>query len=505
MQTVRDLRHLAGGRDVAHRVQRVEAFLGDVDQPRLGDAGALHDSIEQVLEIVAQVADGAHAGEPRAALDGVQVALQGTHRLRGTGAGAPRGHCTLGFLQDLGGFLAEQREDLGIERLHRRQRDGRAGFGAHLVLLVQRADGGGEFLVRGTRRLAFIERLDHCGDGVHRAAHQRETGLGQSDMVVMQPAQVFVERPRDDHGGRHVSHVGAAGEGVRGAVRRLGHGVGRGAQATAGDELAEVLEVAAGLAREDIAQHRVHLGDLGLGCRWLAFGFGLWLRLRPLAIGLAFGSDFGFGLRFAFGFGFGQRRGFRFDFCFRFSFGLEDRCLLGHAAFHERRQSLGRVGPVFRKGVGLHDPGLHVEAGSATGLELLDQHRHEADDPREKLHQRLGALDAALQHGVHQPLDGPGVFANQLGADHAAAALQGVEIPPHGAELRGVAVGDPARKVHADGLVQLARFLDEQLEQLRIRVLVALVHRRLGLRRRRRNRGQRRDFLVPSRHRKTRL
>ena len=100
------------------------------------------------------------------------------------------------------------------------------------------------------------------------------------------------------------------------------------------------------------------------------------------------------------------------------------------------------------------------------GGEFVHQLRQQGDHVVDHALDVLVRLDAAVEYAVEQVLDGPGQLADDQRADHAAAALEGVEgTADFGQRVLVVRIGAPARQVVADGLQHFAGFFDEDFQQ----------------------------------------
>ncbi len=181
------------------------------------------------------------------------------------------------------------------------------------------------------------------------------------------------------------------------------------------------LEMPGGFLREDVVQHRIHFQ-----CRLLLFcGLRRFFYRKYGCIGIAFGE------------------------CAR--------------ACHQQTDIAGRLG---------------------ADLELLDELRNGSRRLQDEIHHRRRPNQRAIDELVEQVFDGPAVLADPFRTDHAATALQGVERAPHGDQgFHVVGRVAPRRQVSLDRGDFLLRFLDEELEKLRIQVLRIL-----------RDNGQRHDF-----------
>ena len=89
----------------------------------------------------------------------------------------------------------------------------------------------------------------------------------------------------------------------------------------------------------------------------------------------------------------------------------------------------------------------------------------------QQLHHVRRALQRLVDHAIEQVLDRPRELADELRADHAAAALQRVERAAHVDAARpGPADSRPTREQALELRDLVLRFLDEQLEEFRIGV-----------------------------------
>ena len=106
---------LALRNDVAHAVQPVEARLQGVEHFLRGGHLPGFDQAHQRLELVAQVAHRADARHASAALERVYDALQLEYERIVAAILDPRGQGVVRRLQQLRGFLGEDRRDVRIE------------------------------------------------------------------------------------------------------------------------------------------------------------------------------------------------------------------------------------------------------------------------------------------------------------------------------------------------------------------------------------------------------
>ncbi|MND69791.1 hypothetical protein D3C80_612850 [compost metagenome] len=178
-------------------------------------------------------------------------------------------------------------------------------------------------------------------------------------------------------------HVGAALEGVQGALQFVGDRLWQLAIA-GGEEVRQRLEMRFGFGAEDLQQLRIE-------------------QLIVVAVGVV-------------GHGGSHRR----------------QCRFGHGGARQRLPVGQRVGRRRQ---------LVDIVALALGLAgiLLDQRRQEVDHLADQLQQRRVGLDAAIDDPVEHVLDRPGQLANHQGTDHAATALEGVEGPAYFGERLAVA------------------------------------------------------------------
>ena len=113
-----------------------------------------------------------------------------------------------------------------------------------------------------------------------------------------------------------------------------------------------------------------------------------------------------------------------------------------------------------------------VHLRRTAGFQLLEQRRQRGNGAGDHRENFRAARDGAVDQLIEQPLAGPGVLADAIGAHHAAAALERVEGAAQARER--VAIGVvlfPRREAATDIGDLLARLLDEGFEQIRIEPL----------------------------------
>ena len=279
-----------------------------VQQPgegRLGGEALLHQAFVEEFQFVGQIADRRHPGHARAALEGVQVALQAGQRIQILRIGQPVLEELGGtvedvarlFEEDLDHFLVQRVERLGLYRF--RLRRGRLVQGQRR--LVERIEGQFEGLElqqvvgqrieveRGFRqRRRRIQQRGQRGDPVRaRADLQRRSHLIQHADQCLVGRQGFLEEARIGgqallrHGGIHLRHrLAELGQrrqlGLPGALPERFHGGAQIAQragrrrliAPAGQQLLAVqqgVDMVAQMPTEQLGGVRLAAGALGLG------------------------------------------------------------------------------------------------------------------------------------------------------------------------------------------------------------------------------------------------
>ena len=89
------------------------------------------------------------------------------------------------------------------------------------------------------------------------------------------------------------------------------------------------------------------------------------------------------------------------------------------------RRRAGRLAT--RQGVRLGDRLDDIDAGITTGFELFDEFGHGGHRFAQQRHDVGRALERLVDDAIEQILDCPGELADELRADHAAAAFQRME------------------------------------------------------------------------------
>ena len=178
---------LPGGELVDHFRQPVVAAVQQVEQHRLHRQTVQGQGFVEGFQFMAQVAEGLDLGHAGAALERVQIALQGLDLQAVAGIGDPGVQAAAGGLKNVVGFFQEDRHQL---RVPRGAVGGRRGVG-----------GGGRVRCLAQHRLA--QRLDHRRGGFRfTAAAQRVDHVRQP---VVAPMQHIEQR------GRGCRLIGGAG------------------------------------------------------------------------------------------------------------------------------------------------------------------------------------------------------------------------------------------------------------------------------------------------------
>jgi hypothetical protein len=121
----------------------------------------------------------------------------------------------------------------------------------------------------------------------------------------------------------------------------------------------------------------------------------------------------------------------------------------------------------------------HIDARLGSILELIDELGQGRDGLPQKTHDRGRTRESVVENTVQQVLDGPRELTQLARTDHTAAAFECVERATHGHErlaIHGILV--PRREMALDLGQLLMSLLDEELDQLRIRVLRQSTHDR---------------------------
>ena len=365
----------------------------------------------------------------------------------------PRPQGIVRRLQELRSFLAEHGGDFNVHllapllarRLGGNLGHGRSCLGLRLELELELRLECSLEVFDARRQRAEVAGIgagavDGGDDGLHRRSHVGAHGaacLAQLAAVLVEVAHVAVERSGNLHGRSDTGHVGATVESVARPVQRLGDRIRRGMLVTVAQISLDHAEMPAGLLGEDLLQDRVH-GRLRGGLSGLRIGLRHLRHRLPTAAEQC-----------------GEQTG-----SFRTRAG-ESACR-GYQALNVNRRRRSR-------------------------LELLHQLRQRPHGHLEEPHHLGRADQRAVDEPVEKVLHRPGELADELGAHHPAAALQGVKRAPDCHQrLEVVGILCPHGKLLADGGDLLLGLLDEELDELGVEPiglvrLAGSVGRGLGL------------------------
>ena len=127
------------------------------------------------------------------------------------------------------------------------------------------------------------------------------------------------------------------------------------------------------------------------------------------------------------------------------------------------------------------DDARDVHFRRAAGFELLDQLRHRRHGFAQQRHHVGRAIQRLVDDAIEQVFDRPRELADELRADHAAAALQRVEGAAHvDQRVLVLRILVPQREQPLELGDLVLGFLDEQLEEFRIDLAVDRLRRRRG-------------------------
>ena len=315
---------LAGGDQVAHALQRVERLLHDAERVAVGRLPGAADAQQQRLKFVGQIAHGGDAGHARTTLEGVQHAGQRCRFVAVGRRGAHAGKRGIGRLEEFGGLLAEDRGDFGVvarfgrrhSRAVRRRGDGchgadrryrghvhgrHCGPGLHQQVGREKVDGrfrqhrhlGGARLVarhqaaradlavgirvqplqaqqqirlRGEERRLLVEVLGDVLHAVGRIGQRPAAAFGQAKLMVIELADVVVQR----HGKLDAlacrRHLRGTGQRVARAVQRIGDREGREASVAVLEKGRNRRQVPGNFLAVDVTEDRILAGRRhGLG------------------------------------------------------------------------------------------------------------------------------------------------------------------------------------------------------------------------------------------------
>ena len=415
--------------------------LVDATLQKLLDAGTrMHatfvDRDEQGLELMAQVAHRRNAGHPGAALERMQVPFEFLHGLPRVLVLDPETEGFVRRFQQFRGLLGEDRGNLlvviGLQVLC--FGNDRLRLALRCVFLRQVRNGS--VGLQGIRQpvdmldergvvrpflAGLVDIADDCRYRFRGRLQGVDAGLLETDLVVVDTPYQAIQRTGNCDSPLDVCHVGAAVQRMARPVQLVSNFEWRLPSVACLEIVDDDLEVPGRFFRKNVQQHRIH---------------------------------------------------------------FESRLFFLHGVRRLFDREHGRTGIAFGERARARHQQTDVAARIGTDLELLDQLRHGGRRLQDEIDHRRRADQRAVDQLVEQVLDGPAIFADPFGADHAATALQGVERTPHG-DQRFHVVGRvaPGRQISLDRGHLFLRFLDEEFEKLGIQVL------RIG-----RNNGQRHDL-----------
>ena len=412
---------------VSHAVQFVDTPLQQLVDSLSHPNTSFIERDQQRLDLVAQVAHRRDTGHASTALERMQVPLEFVHRLGRTFL-HPVDQCLVGRFQQLGRFFREDGGDLGVvlglfgdrlvhghfrNRLRLRLRLYFRFRSRHLCR-AHRVGKLGQVFDQGRVICALAFRVvdvpDDCCDCACRRPEGVESGGLESHLVVVNTAHEAVERGSDGHATLDVRHVGTTVQRMAGAMQLVGDIEGWLESFACRQVIRNDLEVTRGFLREDIVKNRVHFG-----------------------------------------------RGFFLD---------------GLFSCRTLDCQHGRVRIALSKCAGTCDQQADVGLGLGAYFELLDQLGHCCRSLLNEVHHGGRACQRSIDQAIEKIFDGPAVFADALGANHAAAALERVKRAAHcNEQLHVIGRIGPRRQVALDRGNLFLCFLDKQFEELRVHVL----------------------------------
>ena len=120
-------------------------------------------------------------------------------------------------------------------------------------------------------------------------------------------------------------------------------------------------------------------------------------------------------------------------------------------------------------GKGARHDGIDRNRIVSAGFQLLHELGQCGNGAAQQAHHSRGARESLIDDAVEQVLDRPSEFGDQAGADHAAAALQGVKAAPQGAQRFQIhRILIPQREAPLDRGDLFLCLLDEEFQELRI-------------------------------------
>ena len=252
---------LAGGQLVEHVDQRVVGLFSLVEEPGADRQAAFFYRAIQVEQGLAQRVDRVQVGKVSALAQRSQLVQQCRELLTVAGVLLPAAQQAFGVEQDVHALGQEVGDQVRVTL------DAQAGRG--------RVEQGGKLMLQQVLGAADHagRTVDRCQGIVVQVTHpaleqplclkqQRHFVLVQRQAVGLVLTGEVIQRARQLGDGQHASHVGAALEGVQGALQFIAdlqrHLLGGLLQ-----EVAEAVQMALGFVAEDLQQHWV----MGLGGR----------------------------------------------------------------------------------------------------------------------------------------------------------------------------------------------------------------------------------------------
>ena len=187
-QVVAAGQRLPGAELVDHLRQPVVATMQQVEQHRLHRQAVQGQGFVEGFQFMAQVAEGLDLGHAGAALKGVQIALQGLNFKAVAGIGDPGVQAAAGGLENIVGFLEEDRHQLGVAL---GAVAGRRGLWLGFRLLRGTGTGG---RIRRLAQHRLAQSLDHRRRGLRLAAAAQRVDHVRQPVVA--PVQHVEQRGR---------------------------------------------------------------------------------------------------------------------------------------------------------------------------------------------------------------------------------------------------------------------------------------------------------------------
>ena len=228
----------------------------------------------------------------------------------------------------------------------------------------------------------LVDVIDHLLNAGHRILENLESFRGKSGGIVVELANVSVQRLGDLDALARARSLRGTAQCVAGAVEILSDRIRRRRCVARRNELTNGGEMTRGFLGVDLVQDGIH----------------------------------------------GRRRRQRFflrDF-------VDDRRIGSDCRWLRRRRRSRRwrgrhVRTHSRQCIGLRHDAADIDCRRASGFELLDELGHRRDCSAQHGHHVGRAIERLVDDAVQQILDGPGELADELSTDHPTAALQRME------------------------------------------------------------------------------